>query len=89
MEAGEWYMVKDEIWRQAWGHISRSAPGRQILCIGCLEKRIGRRLTPRDFTDASVNDSTSGQFRIGPHVRPACVPDRIGVVLNNEKGAPP
>jgi hypothetical protein len=25
------------------------------LCIGCLEERIGRRLTPADFTDAPIN----------------------------------
>jgi hypothetical protein len=31
---GEWYMVEDEICEQAWGHIERSAPGQQILCIG-------------------------------------------------------
>jgi hypothetical protein len=26
------------------------------LCVGCLEKRIGRRLTPDDFDDHVFND---------------------------------
>jgi hypothetical protein len=29
---------------------------REILCIGCLEQRIGRTLMANDFTDAPVND---------------------------------
>lgn len=40
----EVYMVRRKIWKQAgmepWGG---------CLCIGCLEKRLGRQLTPRDF----------------------------------------
>jgi len=46
---GEWYMVKDKIWRRA------KAKG-GILCIGCLEKRLSRTLCRDDFTDAPVND---------------------------------
>lgn len=43
----EYYVVKDEIWpiKQNGG----------MLCIGCLEKRIGRSLTKDDFTDCLVN----------------------------------
>ena len=26
-----------------------------FLCIGCLERRLGRLLTPLDFTDAPLN----------------------------------
>jgi hypothetical protein len=26
-----------------------------FLCIGCLEKRLGRKLTPDDFTNAPIN----------------------------------
>jgi hypothetical protein len=29
--------------------------GEGCLCIGCLEKRIGRRLKPKDFTDHPFN----------------------------------
>jgi hypothetical protein len=56
---GEWYMVKDEIWEQAWAGRRKSwygeVDGREILCIGCLEERIGRTLVTCDFTDAPVN----------------------------------
>jgi hypothetical protein len=51
---GEAYMVHDELWRAAcpW-----NADGRMFdfLCVGCLEKRIGRRLVARDFKDAPIN----------------------------------
>jgi hypothetical protein len=40
----EIYHVKDELWRKAG---MRGWTG--CLCIGCLEKRIGRQLRPRDF----------------------------------------
>lgn len=57
--AGEWYMVKDEVWEQAWTGGWRSPwhllPGQMVLCIGCLEKRLGRTLCASDFTEAMVN----------------------------------
>jgi hypothetical protein len=58
---GEWYMVNDEIWEQAWAHHPRKPwhwlDGQQILCIGCLEKRLGRTLTASDFIpDVPCND---------------------------------
>jgi hypothetical protein len=54
LEAGEWYMVHDEIWDEIWAW--DDVLSRQILCIGCLEKRIGRRLTGNDFTYAPINN---------------------------------
>jgi hypothetical protein len=59
IQLGEWYMVRDEIWEQAWCDRRRSwqvLPGQEVLCIGCLEKRLGRTLMAGDFTDAQVND---------------------------------
>jgi hypothetical protein len=50
-DIGEWYMVKDEVWAAAW--LKRSK--REFLCIGCLETRLGRRLTSDDFIDAPIN----------------------------------
>lgn len=44
----EYYMVQDELW-EAHG------PVRGMLCIGCLEARIGRQLTPADFSDCLLN----------------------------------
>lgn len=44
----EYYMVHDRVWRKAG-----SPDG--MLCIGCLEARIGRFLNKYDFTDAFIN----------------------------------
>jgi hypothetical protein len=41
---GDWFMVKDRVWRAA----QKDRPVR-FLCVRCLERRIGRRLTARDF----------------------------------------
>lgn len=53
----EWYMVNDEIWVEAGMPMDPEVEhsGWGYLCIGCLEQRIGRRLTKADFTDAPVN----------------------------------
>lgn len=49
----EWYMVTEEVWKAANG------PGSDgYLCIGCLETRLGRPLTPDDFPDLPVNESS-------------------------------
>ena len=50
--AGRWehYMVKNKLWKDA-GMLDG------FLCIGCLEHRLGRQLTPKDFTNAPINDS--------------------------------
>lgn len=53
-EISEWYMVQHSVW-YACVSTSRSLLGDAFLCIGCLEKRLGRQLTPEDFTDALVN----------------------------------
>jgi hypothetical protein len=54
LSLGEWYMVWDEIWDRAWINRSRPPAG-GILCIGCLETRLGRTLTAPDFTDAPIS----------------------------------
>jgi hypothetical protein len=45
---GEYYMVTNQVW-------SLAKLGRGMLCIGCLESRIGRQLKPADFMDAYIN----------------------------------
>ena len=46
---GETYIVHDHVWQAAgmkeWSDVGESG----VLCIGCLEKRIGRELRPEDF----------------------------------------
>lgn len=46
----EYYMVHNALWAEAG-----MKPDGGMLCIGCLEDRLGRTLTMNDFTDAPVN----------------------------------
>jgi hypothetical protein len=48
VEAGEWFMLRDDVWAQA-------AESDAVLCIGCVEVRLGRRLAPGDFLDVPLN----------------------------------
>jgi len=43
-------MVTDQVWES-----SGLAGDDGMLCIGCLEGRLGRMLHARDFTDAPIN----------------------------------
>ena len=45
----EYYMVTAPVWEAA------CPEHRGMLCIGCLENRLGRQLTASDFTDAPIN----------------------------------
>ena len=47
------YSVRDEVWP--------IHPEGGVLCIGCLEARIGRRLVPDDFT--AIGKSCSSRLR--------------------------
>jgi hypothetical protein len=50
----EYFMLHDSVW-----FIATRAPGRRkhprMLCIGCTEERLKRRLIPSDFTRAPIN----------------------------------
>jgi hypothetical protein len=46
----EYYNVHDDIWAQ-----SGLGPNDGMLCIGCLEKRIGRKLKSDDFGNCLIN----------------------------------
>lgn len=45
----EYYMVTDELWAAA------NKKKRGMLCIGCLEARLGRELTAEDFPPLPIN----------------------------------
>jgi hypothetical protein len=47
----EQYMLFDAVWAQAGG-------GDGFLCVGCLEDRLDRRLTPDDFLAVPLNDDS-------------------------------
>ncbi len=53
----EYYMVHDAVWRAGSEGVPEHPDGEWggMLCIGCLEARLGRRLVPEDFTPASIN----------------------------------
>jgi hypothetical protein len=46
---GEHFFLKNEVWFKV--HTSDKG----MICIGCIEARLGRKLVPEDFTDAYVN----------------------------------
>jgi hypothetical protein len=49
----EWYMVEDAVWAA-----SGLAPDGGKLCIGCLERRLGRKLKRDDFKSNLLNCKT-------------------------------
>ena len=49
-ESGEYYVVQSELWLSVVPSVTAG-----MLCIGCLEARIGRQLTADDFTNAFIN----------------------------------
>ena len=55
VEDGEFYMVQDTVWPLEPNEVWPWEPQNSILCIGCLEHRLGRRLTSDDFTDGLLN----------------------------------
>jgi hypothetical protein len=55
------YMVHDEVWEAAGmppSTIMAYGGNGDFLCVGCLEVRLGRRLTPADFTKVPINNPT-------------------------------
>ncbi len=54
MEVGEYYGVTNDLWR-------RYGVGKGMMCIGCLEERMGRELTPEDFVDLPINTMDSNR----------------------------
>lgn len=46
----EWFTIHDSVWAQTQ---LRRTDG--CLCIGCVERRIGRRLRPEDFASTRNN----------------------------------
>jgi hypothetical protein len=45
----EYYMVHDHVW------LAANPKDKGMLCVGCLESRLGRLLTKDDFTAAPLN----------------------------------
>lgn len=58
-ELSEVYTVKPAVWKAA-----EMEPMAGCLCIGCLERRLGRRLTARDFPRNDPLNKTPGTDRL-------------------------
>lgn len=51
---GEHYMLKDSVWYSVY-------PSQEgMLCINCIEKRLGRKLNKNDFNNSYVNNLNFG-----------------------------
>lgn len=57
----EYYTVHDEVW------LTAHPDDEGMLCIGCLENRLGRVLTPDDFPEYPIN--TTGFFNKSDRLR--------------------
>lgn len=68
-EIAEYYTVHDKVW------LSAHPDDYGLLCIGCLETRLGRLLTSEDFPRYPIN---TGAFRQSERLK-----DRI----NSEQGS--
>src|SRR5262249_48295438 len=67
---GEWFTLKTETWEQVWPGTSNEkflgerTDLRYFLCIGCVEEKLGRKLTPNDFEpDNLLNRPQRGQSK--------------------------
>jgi hypothetical protein len=55
----EYYML----WYKVWRSINYKMDG--MLCLNCVEKRLGRELTSKDFSKAPINEE---QAKICPEL---------------------
>ena len=67
-EINELYMVWDAVWLEACPDLEG------MLCVTCLERRIGRKLTPGDFTHCPLNTDFKSKSitlyrRLGHHIK--------------------
>ncbi len=57
------------VYRRVW---QAAGMGKGYLCIGCLERRLCRRVVPEDFTKAPINRLHSWDTeRLASRKRPA------------------
>ncbi|QSM01148.1 hypothetical protein SEA_NANOSMITE_124 [Mycobacterium phage Nanosmite] len=51
----EFYFIRTDLWLSVMPSIDG------MLCVGCIEIRLGRRLVSTDFTNASINSLYHGR----------------------------
>jgi hypothetical protein len=57
LDIDEYYRLKTPVWLEA------NPADEGMLCIGCVEERLGRQLIPKDFPQGS-SDAPSGSARL-------------------------
>ena len=57
---GEEYVLHDEVWNEAVPRDQRNV----MLCIGCVETRLHRRLAPYDFDRCAANFDSGQSLRL-------------------------
>lgn len=62
-QMNEYYMVQFHLWHEFVPEHNG------MLCIGCLERRMGRELVGKDFTDAPINEYEHPIFRQSERLR--------------------
>lgn len=78
----EYYMLTNEVWKEAVPDLVG------MLCINCVELKLGRQLWPDDFMDSPINYFHS---RLSPRVLsrfcgiPEDEADELLVILKNNK----
>lgn len=79
----EFYGVLDDVWAEA------TTARVRFLCIGCLERRLGRILSPVDFKDVHRNGDYSERLaaRLGPYCYEVIPKGRRRVGLRVELGS--
>jgi hypothetical protein len=62
------YTITNNVWEQAWPGTSLAKTNaaqpaeRYFLCIGCLEQRLGRKLTRSDFIEGNCLNDVSDKW---------------------------
>jgi hypothetical protein len=67
----DFYQVRSSVWAVAYPGYNEHGVGvgTSRPCIGCLEERIGRRLTPGDFTtELDLEEAAVYGIHIGPRL---------------------
>jgi len=63
-------MVHRELWERAVPEDAMARSMTVFLCVGCLERRLGRELTAADFKHVSLNrDSVCDSHRLSKRKR--------------------
>lgn len=70
----EYYMVTTQVWCEAH---KPNKPEAGFLCIGCLEKRLGRELNAQDFDPAPINYIFTQSIRLKDRVLRGITPEQL------------